>query len=137
MKWMLLFLLLFITGCQPPTNEEGINLEIEAQYTSGTLYITPVVVHDGLDNVTVELYDSEVRVIEVIREGETVYQRSLQSASEEPVLLNQGDSYEAALVRFTANPGEYEVHAIAELTLDDGDLEEELSLEREVILQVE
>ncbi|AOM84165.1 hypothetical protein [Salisediminibacterium beveridgei] len=137
MKMLMLFMLIFTAGCQPPTNEEGIHLEIEAQYTSGTLYITPVIVHDGSDEVTVELTDSDIRIVDVTRGEQTVYESSAQSSQGEPFALVEGEQYEGSLVRFTADEGEYEVRAEAELTLNDGELMEELSLQREVTLQVE
>lgn len=137
MRIMLIVSLFLMTACSPPTNQEGITLEIDASYTSGTLYLVPMIVHEGNEAVSVSLYDAELRIVEVTREDATVYESSPGRTGEEPVILEQGEVYEGSPVRFTAEAGEYDVRAVAEITVTDDELAEELSLSKEVTVQVQ
>lgn len=129
--------MLMASACAPPTNQEGITLEIDASYTSGTLYLVPMVVHAGNEDVTVSLHDAELRIVEVTKDDDTVYESSPGTPGDEPVTVEQGAIYEGSPVRFTAEAGEYEVRAVAEIIVTDDELEEELSLSREVTVQVQ
>lgn len=105
-------------GCNEAQPYEDASLTVVPEYSGGTLYITPVITHEGGTESSYHFGDSIARIVE-ITEGDEVLFR----AEEEPVEVDQmtvlGNEEErtGTTVDLEIEPGTYTVRAEAEFNI--------------------
>lgn len=107
-----------LQGCNEAEPYENAELTLSPEYTDGTLYITPIVTHEGMAEAAYHFGDSIARIVE-ISDGEEI----LFSAEEESIEVDQltelddGEERTGTTVEVDLDPGTYTVRAVAEFTI--------------------
>ncbi|MFA9556608.1 hypothetical protein ACERII_04770 [Evansella sp. AB-rgal1] len=119
----IIFSIITFRMCSVDETHGDVELTLSPSYTSGTLYLTPVITYTGDDPITFQYDNSIAWIDEVTFDGVSMYEKD----NDEPLTmkhqstLNKNEKRNGPTIEIKAEPGQYKVELTSLFYIDSSE----------------